>query len=76
MPGGIDCNTQMSKEMKTKEPKVLYSKIYNSYCYLNEQGMYVNDGKVKNADFWGLEKAANNYFCPVKWWRWLLWKIF
>jgi hypothetical protein len=27
-------------------------------------GMYINDGKVSGADFWGLEKALNNGFRP------------
>ncbi len=26
--------------------------------------MYINDGKVSGADFWGLEKALNNGFRP------------
>jgi hypothetical protein len=47
-----------------ESPIVLYSQQYDSYCFLNGS-MYENDGKVSNANFHSLEKAANNSFHPV-----------
>ena len=46
--------------------RLLYSSHYESYCLkeLEVSAMYVNDGKVAGASFWGVEKAANNTFHP------------
>jgi len=50
---------------KSGSSKLLYNNRYNSFCFQNEPGsMYVNDGKVNGADFWGIEKASNNGFLP------------
>ena len=46
-------------------PTKLYSKHFDSYCYWNGIA-YENDGKVSGAYFYGLEKAFNNSFIPVK----------
>ena len=48
-----------------KQPLKLYSKLYDSYCTWNGS-MYINDGKVPNANFWGVEKAKNNGFEPIE----------
>jgi hypothetical protein len=46
-------------------PTKLYSKQYDSYCIWNGTA-YENDGKVAGAYFYGLEKAKNNGFEPIK----------
>ena len=47
------------------KPTKLYSKQYDSYCIWNGTA-YENDGKVPGAYFYGLEKAKNNGFEPIK----------
>lgn len=48
-----------------KQSKVLYNSTFKSFCIQKEiDGMFINDGKVSGADFWGLEKALNNNFRP------------
>ena len=47
-----------------KEPKLLYSKQYNSFC-VYDGSMYINDGKVSTS-FWSVEKAMNNSFIPCE----------
>lgn len=50
----------------TEQPSwLLFNQLHKSFCIKKEiDGMYINDGKVTNADFWGLEKASNNGFIP------------
>jgi len=48
-----------------KPSRVLYNSTLKSFCIQKEiDGMFINDGKVSGADFWGLEKALNNSFKP------------
>ena len=48
-----------------KASRVLYNSTLKSFCIQKEiDGMFINDGKVSGADFWGLEKALNNGFQP------------
>ena len=48
-----------------KPSRVLYNSTLKSFCIQKEiNGMFINDGKVSGADFWGLEKALNNGFKP------------
>jgi hypothetical protein len=48
-----------------KASRVLYNSTLKSFCIQKEiDGMFINDGKVSGADFWGLEKALNNRFQP------------
>ena len=48
-----------------KLSRVLYNSTLKSFCIQKEiDGMFINDGKVSGADFWGLEKALNNSFKP------------
>lgn len=46
----------------TPEPKILYNKEWNDYAYWNGS-QYV--GKIVGANFYGLEKAANNNYLPI-----------
>lgn len=52
--------------LKTDKPsRFLYNSTLKSFCVQKEiDGMFINDGKVSGADFWGLEKALNNGFRP------------
>tara|TARA_R110000782_G_scaffold264883_2_gene358292 strand:- start:123 stop:434 length:312 start_codon:yes stop_codon:yes gene_type:complete len=52
------------EDFKSK-PLRLYSKQHDSYCTWNGMA-YSNDGKVSGAYFYGLEKAKNNGFEPIK----------
>jgi len=46
-----------------KSSRLLFNSLHNSFCIQKEfDGMYINDGKVSGADFWGIEKARNNGF--------------
>jgi hypothetical protein len=48
-----------------KPSRFLYNSTLKSFCIKKEiNGMFINDGKVSGADFWGLEKASNNGFEP------------
>ena len=48
-----------------KPSRVLYNSTLKSFCIQKGfHGMFINDGKVSGADFWGLEKALNNSFKP------------
>ena len=48
-----------------KPSRFLYNSTLKSFCIQKEiDGMFINDGKVSGADFWGLEKALNNGFKP------------
>jgi hypothetical protein len=48
-----------------KPSKLLYNSTLKSFCFQKEKdGIFINDGKVSGADFWGLEKAFNNGFHP------------
>jgi hypothetical protein len=48
-----------------KPSRLLYNYLLTSFSVQKESnGMYVNDGKVSGADFWGIEKAINNGFKP------------
>jgi hypothetical protein len=45
--------------------RLIFNPSHKSFCIQKElNGMYINDGKVSGADFWGLEKALNNGFRP------------
>jgi hypothetical protein len=45
--------------------RLIFNPSHKSFCIQKElNGMYINDGKVSGADFWGLEKALNNGFKP------------
>jgi hypothetical protein len=52
--------------LKTDQPsRLIFNPSHKSFCIQKElNGMYINDGKVSGADFWGLEKALNNGFRP------------
>jgi hypothetical protein len=46
-----------------KPSRLIFNSFHKSFCYQKEiDGMYINDGKVIGADFWGLQKALNNGF--------------
>ena len=48
-----------------KPSRLIFNSFHKSFCYQKEiDGMYINDGKVSGADFWGLQKALNNGFKP------------
>ena len=48
-----------------KASRLLYNSTLKSFCIQKEiDGMFINDGKVSGANFWGLEKALNNGFQP------------
>ena len=48
-----------------KPSRLIFNKSHQSFCLQKEpEGMYINDGKVSGADFWGIEKANNNGFNP------------
>ena len=48
-----------------KPSRLIFNKSHQSFCLQKEpEGMYINDGKVRGADFWGIEKANNNGFNP------------
>jgi hypothetical protein len=48
-----------------KPSRLIFNPSHKSFCIQKElNGMYINDGKVSGADFWGLEKALNNGFRP------------
>ena len=48
-----------------KPSKLLYNHTLKSFCFQKEEnGMFVNDGKVSGASFWSIEKAQHNGFCP------------
>jgi hypothetical protein len=48
-----------------KPSRLIFNSFHKSFCYQKEiDSMYINDGKVSGADFWGLEKAFNNGFKP------------
>lgn len=53
------------KTNETSNPTKLYSKHYDSYCFWDGT-IYKNDGKVSGANFYSLEKAANNGFLPIE----------
>jgi hypothetical protein len=45
--------------------KLLFNPLFKSFCIQKEDdGMFINDGKVNGANFWSLEKASNNGFKP------------
>jgi hypothetical protein len=50
----------------TDQPsKLLFNPFNKSFSIQKEDdGMFINDGKVSGADFWSLEKASNNGFKP------------
>jgi hypothetical protein len=52
--------------LPTEKPsKLLNNYTLKSFCLQKEKdGIFINDGKVSGADFWGLEKAFNNGFHP------------
>ncbi len=52
--------------LPTENPsRLIFNSFHKSFCYQKEiDGMYINDGKVSGADFWGLQKALNNGFKP------------
>jgi hypothetical protein len=52
--------------LPTDQPsRLLFNSLHKSFSIQKEKdGMYINDGKVISADFWGLEKASNNGFTP------------
>lgn len=48
-----------------KAGRLLYNSTLKSFCFQKEKDeIFINDGKVSGADFWGLEKALNNGFQP------------
>jgi len=48
-----------------KPSRLIYNNRLKSFCFKKEKdGMYINDGKVSSANFWGIEKAQNNGFQP------------
>jgi hypothetical protein len=50
----------------TSQPsRLLCNHTLKSFCFQKEEnGMFVNDGKVSGASFWSIEKAKNNGFNP------------
>jgi len=48
-----------------KPSRLLCNHTLKSFCFQKEEnGMFVNDGKVSGASFWSIEKAKNNGFNP------------
>ena len=48
-----------------KTSRLLFNSSYESFCFQKEEnGMFINDGKVSNASFWTIEKAQSNGFKP------------
>jgi hypothetical protein len=48
-----------------KPSRLLCNHPLKSFCFQKEEnGMFVNDGKVSGASFWSIEKAKNNGFNP------------